>query len=96
MGAANIVEGLLGGENAQAAQDIYLSCLGNASQCYINLSEWGGAETNCSKANHDEIMHTELAMTYTRVQFYYQKSDPMSKSCQSGRWIEFWMILCTD
>ena len=40
--------------------------------------------------------HTELAMPYTGVQFYYQKSDRMSKSCQSGRWIEFWMILCTD
>ena len=96
MGAAEMVHGLLGGESAEAALDIYLSCLGNASQCYINLSEWVGAETNCSKAIHDENLNTELAMPYTRVQLYYQKIDPILKSCQFARWMEFCVILCND
>ena len=77
MGAAEMVRGLLGGEDAEAALDVYLSCLGNASQCYINLSEWGGAETNCSKAIHDENLHTQNLQCRTLVcNFVIRKATP--------------------
>uniref|UniRef100_A0A7S2AW00 peptidylprolyl isomerase n=2 Tax=Octactis speculum TaxID=3111310 RepID=A0A7S2AW00_9STRA len=56
--AAAMVDDMLEGEDNAAALELYVSCLGNASQCYINMSDWGGAasnSTNVLEKNEDNV-----------------------------------------
>ena len=68
-----MIASLLNREGNEAALEIYVSCLGNASQCYLKLSQWGEAASNCSKATLDENLHTQLAMSCTLCAIVYSE-----------------------